>query len=147
MPSLYPPDCLWRPLSVHDLTTSHPEPGELEPPDPPHLCYEWPSRVEDVQRRGSIEKRGREGGKPKHTRTHSKPTLGVDCFYFKRRDLDGWSIRRRFLKTFRRKGEFSVEKLNLSHSSGAHLGSVTADSTTGHSRDLPHSQHSPKYPP
>ena len=65
----------------------------------------------------------------------------------RRHDLDEWSIRRRFLKTFRRKGEFSVEKLNLPYSSGPHLGSVTADSTTGHSRDLLHSLHSSKYPP
>jgi hypothetical protein len=74
-------------------------------------------RVEDAQRRKCREKKKRKGGggNPSIHR-HTQNQLWGWAVSVSHEAT--WSIWRRFLKTFRRKGEFSAEKLNLPYSSG-----------------------------
>ena len=53
-----------------------------------------------------------------HTHTHARKQNQLWCWTFSVSHEATWSIWRRFLKTFRREGEFSAEKLNLPYSSG-----------------------------
>ena len=53
-----------------------------------------------------------------HTHTHASKQNQLWCWTFSVSHEATWSIWRRFLKTFRREGEFSAEKLNLPYSSG-----------------------------
>lgn len=74
-------------------------------------------RVGDAQRRRKYREKRRGRGKKNaniHTRTRNR--LWGWTFSVSHEETCG--IWRRFLKTFRRKGEFSAEKLNLPYSSG-----------------------------
>lgn len=74
-------------------------------------------RVEDAQRRRKCkEKIGR--GEKKTTNIHTRTQNQLWGWTFSISHDATWSIWRRFLKTFRREGEFSAEKLNLPYSSG-----------------------------
>lgn len=71
------------------------------------------SEEEEVQR-----KKKRPGKKKKKTNIHTRTQNQLWGWTFSISHEATWSIWRRFLKTFRREGEFSAEKLNLPYSSG-----------------------------
>lgn len=98
----YPPLCLpfggpsvlVRPLGALSLVSGNPQ-------DPPHLCHEWPSRVEDAKKERKYRAKEERRGKKKTNLAYMhalKTNFGVGLLLFQTTRLDGWSIRRRFFE-------------------------------------------------
>lgn len=74
--------------------------------------------VEDAQRKRKRREKRRGPEKKKSPNIHTRTQNQLWGWTFSISHEATWSIWRRFLKTFRREGEFSAEKLNLPYSSG-----------------------------